>query len=365
MSAKTELVAAVRAGRLALAEVAGITGSELDALYETAVMRLELGRPDEASRMLGALVVLYPFAAEYWRAYAEVLTATGNLPAATKASAMADILAPQPTPPEPTSPTITGLIRPEPTQPTQTQTVGSRPEPTQPTQTQTRTAGHRPEPTQPTQTQTQPAGNRPEPTQPTQPQTVGNRPEPTQPTQTQTVGNRPEPTQPTQPMAPRPPTAPTRPTASTEPSRTSGPTAPRRPTEPTRPTEPIRTTASTDPTEQTEPTEPGRTTEPTEPTEPGRKAEPTQPTRGPGRAAASAPVRRGATWPGRAVDHVEMPRKERTVTAVVDSYRLQSAEEDARLERRMRLRAEAGFDPLDENLTAIIRRRVGLPLGDA
>jgi hypothetical protein len=89
-----ELAQAVAQGRLALAEVAAISGDELDAIYETAVMRLDTGRAAEGAKMLAALVVLYPFAHEYWRAYAVALTRLGERRAAVRAKDMARALAP-------------------------------------------------------------------------------------------------------------------------------------------------------------------------------------------------------------------------------------------------------------------------------
>ena len=89
-----DLTQAVAQGRLALAEVAAISGDELDAIYETAVMRLDTGRPVEGAKMLAALVVLYPFAHEYWRAYAIALMRLGERQAAMRATDMARALAP-------------------------------------------------------------------------------------------------------------------------------------------------------------------------------------------------------------------------------------------------------------------------------
>lgn len=89
-----ELSRAVAEGRLALAEIAAISPDELDAIYETAVMRLDVGRYGEAARMLAALVVLYPFASEYWRAYAIALKHLGEEAAAQRARAMVRSLDP-------------------------------------------------------------------------------------------------------------------------------------------------------------------------------------------------------------------------------------------------------------------------------
>ncbi len=89
-----ELARAVAEGRLALAEIAAISPDELDAIYETAVMRLDVGRYAEAARMLAALVVLYPFAIEYWRAYAIALKHLGEDAAAQRARAMVRSLDP-------------------------------------------------------------------------------------------------------------------------------------------------------------------------------------------------------------------------------------------------------------------------------
>jgi hypothetical protein len=89
-----ELSRAVAEGRLALAEIAAISAEELDAIYETAVMRLDVGRYADAARMLASLVVLYPFACEYWRAYAIALKAPGETAAAQRARAMVRSLDP-------------------------------------------------------------------------------------------------------------------------------------------------------------------------------------------------------------------------------------------------------------------------------
>ena len=89
-----ELSRAVAEGRLALAEIAAISADELDAIYETAVMRLDVGRYADAARMLASLVVLYPFACEYWRAYAIALRLLGETAAAQRAQAMVRSLDP-------------------------------------------------------------------------------------------------------------------------------------------------------------------------------------------------------------------------------------------------------------------------------
>ncbi len=89
-----EISRAVASGRLALAEVAAISPDELDAMYETAVMRLDVGRYADAARMLASLVVLYPFACEYWRAYAIALNQLGEKAAAQRAKAMVRSLDP-------------------------------------------------------------------------------------------------------------------------------------------------------------------------------------------------------------------------------------------------------------------------------
>ena len=89
-----ELSRAVAEGRLALAEIAAISADELDAIYETAVMRLDVGRHADAARMLAALVVLYPFACEYWRAYAIALELLGESAAAQRARSMVRSLDP-------------------------------------------------------------------------------------------------------------------------------------------------------------------------------------------------------------------------------------------------------------------------------
>ncbi|MEZ0311898.1 MAG: BTAD domain-containing putative transcriptional regulator [Myxococcota bacterium] len=89
-----ELSRAVAEGRLALAEIAAISPDELDAIYETAVMRLDVGRYADAARMLASLVVLYPFACEYWRAYAIALKLLGETAAAQRAQAMVRSLDP-------------------------------------------------------------------------------------------------------------------------------------------------------------------------------------------------------------------------------------------------------------------------------
>lgn len=323
MSNETEALArALREGRLALAEVAGITTGELDAIFETAAMRMDLGRADEAARMLGALVVLYPFGAEYWRAYAVALSAIGNTEAAERARAMAVAIEPVA---EQHEPTVTSATA---------------------------------ETTSPLITNTSPLIER----------------DPTQPTTTQ-----PSPQLSPQRLSP----VVSQPRVATPPAETTQKTA----THALTPSWRGSTTTTAPPEQSPEVEDASRDGAPGADYAPAR-AEPTQPTALHGkRPAADAPQRlpRGGaevrprptrssspaaadrtTWPSDAEDIIERPRKERTVTAVIDSYRAHDAQEEARLERRMRIRDAAGFDPHDENLTAIIRRRAGLPpLGDA
>lgn len=64
-----DLVDAVARGRLALAELAGMTERELDALYMLAVARLDAQRVHEAKTLLAGLLTLFPYRAAYWRAY--------------------------------------------------------------------------------------------------------------------------------------------------------------------------------------------------------------------------------------------------------------------------------------------------------
>jgi len=68
-----DLIDAVARGRLALAEVGGITPAELDALYELAAARLDVGRNREAADILAGLLTLFPYAARAWRAYGVAL----------------------------------------------------------------------------------------------------------------------------------------------------------------------------------------------------------------------------------------------------------------------------------------------------
>lgn len=91
-----DLARAVGEGRLALSEVAAVSPDELDAIYETAVMRIDTGRNADAARMLAGLVVLYPFAHEYWRAYSVALKNLGELVAARRAQEMVRALEPDP-----------------------------------------------------------------------------------------------------------------------------------------------------------------------------------------------------------------------------------------------------------------------------
>ncbi|OGR09640.1 MAG: hypothetical protein A2341_00310 [Deltaproteobacteria bacterium RIFOXYB12_FULL_58_9] len=65
----TELTDALARGRLAPAEIAHITASELDAVFELAAQCLDARRDNEATALLGGVVTLYPFSARYWRAY--------------------------------------------------------------------------------------------------------------------------------------------------------------------------------------------------------------------------------------------------------------------------------------------------------
>lgn len=63
------LADALARGRLAIADVAGVTTPELDAIFELAAEQLEAERHNEAVSLLGGLVTLFPFSARYWRAY--------------------------------------------------------------------------------------------------------------------------------------------------------------------------------------------------------------------------------------------------------------------------------------------------------
>ncbi|MBC7792086.1 MAG: hypothetical protein H7Z43_00130, partial [Clostridia bacterium] len=187
---------------------AGITPNELNAIYETAAARMDLGRAGEAARMLGALVVLYPFGADYWRAYALALQTLGDMDGARRATAMTLLI----TPVAEVERTVT-IVGPERTAPT------------------------------------------------------------------------------------------------------------------------IIDAEHTSPTITTQ------------------------------RPSAAAVF---ATWPPTDdADQIDRSRMEPTVTSIVDSYRTVPVEDDARIEKRMQARAEAGFNPNDENMTAIIRRRIGLPMNDA
>lgn len=290
MSNVDALTQALREGRLALAEVAGITSRELDAIYETAAMRLDLGRADEAVRMLGALVVLYPFGAEYWRAYSIALNALGDEAAALRAHAMAESIEPTPPPPEPT---VTNASA----EPTET---NYKSELTQPSADDARLVAMGTQVTSPTET----------------------------------MGAPPKPVAPREPILPPESTAPT---------ATMAPRAPKAPAPY------VRQGPIIDKFERPEGTQPTATIVRPEKLEPRRTV--TMPK---------------ATWPSDEPDEIERPAKRRRPdTAIIDVYRLRDSEEDARIERRMRTRAAAGFDPNDKEHTAIIRRRAGLPLGDA
>lgn len=62
-----DLIDALARGRLAPAEVGGLTPRELDAIFAVAAQRIELGRAADAADMLWLLVTLFPYSARYWR----------------------------------------------------------------------------------------------------------------------------------------------------------------------------------------------------------------------------------------------------------------------------------------------------------
>lgn len=64
-----DLTDALARGRLAIAELAGMTSEELDAVHGMALARLDVGQDAQAAELLGGLVALFPFSPRYWRAY--------------------------------------------------------------------------------------------------------------------------------------------------------------------------------------------------------------------------------------------------------------------------------------------------------
>lgn len=267
-----ELSRAVAEGRLALAEIAAVSPEELDAIYETAVMRLDVGRYADAARMLAALVVLYPFAHEYWRAYAIALKNLGEHAAHRRAQAMVRSLDPG-VPEDVMREMLGGHSVDEATNPR----IDNLPEVTA---VNIELSAHTLVGRDPTTAETTEPRIMPEP--------FGG-----ESTATQSLAGRPE----------------------------------------------VTVTAVAGVMVPVEPTD--RITWPIE-------DEPTSLTRTPGVSTTPKPLAR-----------------DRSVTALVDRRPRQLEPSDtARIDRRFRRRVTESIVPLDDNLTAIVRRRKGLPLGE-
>jgi len=80
-----DLTDALARGRLAIAELAGMTSAELDAVHGMALARLEVGQDAQAAELLGGLVALFPFGPRYWRAYGLALHRLRSLSGARRA----------------------------------------------------------------------------------------------------------------------------------------------------------------------------------------------------------------------------------------------------------------------------------------
>lgn len=68
-----DLTDALARGRLAIAEIVGMTAAELDAVHAMALARLDVGQDAQAAELLAGLVALFPFSPRYWRAYGVAL----------------------------------------------------------------------------------------------------------------------------------------------------------------------------------------------------------------------------------------------------------------------------------------------------
>lgn len=88
------VVDAVARGRLALAELVGLTEAELDAIYMLAVTRMDMQRNAEAHVLLAGLLTLFPYQATYWQAYGIALHRLHMHQAAKQAYDVALLLAP-------------------------------------------------------------------------------------------------------------------------------------------------------------------------------------------------------------------------------------------------------------------------------
>jgi hypothetical protein len=82
---EVELCDALARGRISLAELAGITARELDAVFALGTDCLEQNRDADAATLLGGLVSLFPFDARYVRAYGVALHRLSDWPAAKAA----------------------------------------------------------------------------------------------------------------------------------------------------------------------------------------------------------------------------------------------------------------------------------------
>ena len=91
---QAHLTDALARGRLVPAELAAISPPELEALFEHATARMEVGQEEEAVALLGALVALFPFAPKYWRAYGIALHRLLDLEKAARAYSASLVLDP-------------------------------------------------------------------------------------------------------------------------------------------------------------------------------------------------------------------------------------------------------------------------------
>lgn len=88
------LADALSQGRLALAEIAGMSAAELDAIYALAIARLDARHFEDALHLITALITLMPFCAKYWRAYGVTLHQSGVVERALAAYDAALVLEP-------------------------------------------------------------------------------------------------------------------------------------------------------------------------------------------------------------------------------------------------------------------------------
>jgi tetratricopeptide (TPR) repeat protein len=63
------LADAVARARLSLADIAGISETELEVLFELGAVRLDAGLAEEAATIFAGLTTIFPFQVKYWRAH--------------------------------------------------------------------------------------------------------------------------------------------------------------------------------------------------------------------------------------------------------------------------------------------------------